>query len=139
MRQRCFQQLSRKWFGRPERPPGRFRPGLERLENRLAPAVNILNNYTGLVGESAPDTCGAAGPDTYIETVNHAVAIKDKGTGADIFNLSMSSFFFDVGGLVNIGLADATSCYDEPIGRFIVADLDIPSGGAPSYLDLCVS
>ena len=23
MRQRWFQQFSRKWFGRPERPPGR--------------------------------------------------------------------------------------------------------------------
>src|SRR5262249_46318141 len=121
----------RKRFARTPRSvrnhlPG-YRPRLEALEQRLAPTVNILNNFTGLIGASAPDTCGAAGPDTYIETVNHAVAIRDKGSGNTIAVLSMSTFLFDVGGLSiqTIGLADATSCYDEPIGRFIVADLEI--------------
>jgi Ca2+-binding RTX toxin-like protein len=125
---------------RPAHRPHPARPLLERLEDRLAPTVNVYNNYGGLVGAAAPDTCGAAGPDTYIETVNHSVSVYDKGTGNALLSTDMFSFFFNVGGIAFETLADATSCYDEPIGRFIVADLQVSgSGAAPSYLDLCVS
>jgi hypothetical protein len=145
---------TRNWIGsliaRKSRPASRVRrprqarqrvgPRLEHLEDRLAPTVQILNNHGGLVGQAAPDTCGAAGPNTYLETVNHAVAIYDKGSGNTVVSTDMLTFFFNIGGMVGETLADATSCYDEAIGRFIVADLQVSSsGGAPSYLDLCVS
>jgi hypothetical protein len=127
--------------------PSRARPRLEQLESRLVPTVQLLKNFGGLVGQAAPNACGAAGPDSYIETVNHAVSIYDKGTGNTIAYANMPTFFFNVGTyLVPIGqgLADATSCYDEAIGRFVIADLQVTKGGvtgaqAPSYLDLCVS
>ncbi len=56
---------------------------LELLETRLAPAVSVINNFDGLVqgGSVPPDTCGAAGPFSYVETVNSAVSIFNKNTG----------------------------------------------------------
>src|SRR5262245_36867921 len=62
--------------------PGRLQ--LERLEDRTVPSVSVLNNsgngYTGLNfnqsgGFVPPDTCGAAGPSAYVETVNQTVAL----------------------------------------------------------------
>jgi hypothetical protein len=105
--------------------------------------VNVLNNFGGLVGDAAPDTCGAVGHNSYVESVNHSVSIYDK-SGNTIASTDMFTFFFNIGGIIlssNQALADATSCYDEPIGRFIVADLEVTGSpaGTPSYLDLCVS
>src|SRR5262249_54855023 len=73
---------------------------LERLEDRTVPTVSVLNNggggYAGLgFGQSGgyvpPDTCGAAGPSVYIETVNQTLAIfnpKDTGAGSTTDSLS---------------------------------------------------
>jgi hypothetical protein len=121
-----------------------FRPHLERLEDRLAPTVNILNNFSGLQTTSAPDTCGAAGPDTYVETVNHSVAIYDKGTGNNIVSASMITFFQNLGFSGTLIFSDSLSSYDQPIGRFTVADVAVSqdSSGqntAPSSIYLAVS
>jgi hypothetical protein len=125
------------------------RPRLEQLESRLVPAVNLLNNFDGLVSGAPPDTCGAAGPNTYIETVNSSVAIYNKFTNASIASDTLTDFLWTVGGITpadgNAQLSDATICYDEPIGRFVVGDLDVdrsgPSGAAqaPSQFDFAVS
>ena len=70
------------------------RPLLEQLEDRALPSVTIAptNNsgqgYVGLDfnhsgGFVPPDTCGAAGPTNYVETVNQTLAIySPKATGA---------------------------------------------------------
>src|SRR5262249_11245284 len=58
----------------------RFRPHLEALEHRTLLAVQLLSHYNGLNFYSngfwvPPDTCGAAGPTSYLETANANVAI----------------------------------------------------------------
>src|SRR5437763_8706677 len=81
---------------------GTFRPRLEPFEDRVVPAVSILNNggngYSALSfntsgGYVPPDTCGAAGPSAYVETVNQEVAIYGpKATGASAALDSLSHF-----------------------------------------------
>src|SRR5438552_9949124 len=70
---------------------GWYRLTVERLDERVLPSVSILNNggngYSGLSFNSSggyvpPDTCGAAGPSVYVETVNQTLAVySPKGTG----------------------------------------------------------
>src|SRR5438105_14565853 len=80
---------------------------LERLEDRTVPSVTIVNNgaqgYAGLDfnqsgGYVPPDTCGAAGPSSYVETVNQELAIySPKATGASKVADSLSHFLFTTG------------------------------------------
>src|SRR4051812_35878301 len=106
--------------------PGRFRPVVERFEDRTVPAVSILNNngngYAALSfnqsgGYVPPDTCGAAGPSAYVETVNQTVALyPNKATGAGALTDSLSHFLFTTGGLARAdsgsGLSDPITAYD---------------------------
>ncbi len=112
---------------------------LELLESRLAPTVSVINNFDGLVSGGPPDTTGAVGPNSYIETVNSSVAIYNKATGATIIQDGLDHFLFTVGGIIpRGGLADATMAYDEVTGQFIVGDLDVGAASA-SALDIAVS
>ncbi len=129
------------------------RPVLEILEDRTVPAISILNNggngYAGLsFGQSGgyvpPDTCGAAGPSVYVETVNQALAIYNpKGTGASALRDTLAHFFFTTGGLARAdsssGLSDPIVAYDEQIGRFIVGDQDVNFNTHVSAFDIAVS
>jgi hypothetical protein len=119
-----------------------FRPSLERLERRLAPTVSVLNNFDGLVGATPPDTCGAAGPSSYIEQINFSVAIYDKTTGKTIVPPDdLHHFLYTTGGLTAVvggNLDDATMVYDEPIGRFIVGSMDSNNTDG-SAMDIAVS
>jgi hypothetical protein len=64
---------------------GSRRLQLERLETRLAPTVSVLNNFDSIwSGAVPPDTCGAAGPNSYIESGNSYINIYNKSTGASI-------------------------------------------------------
>lgn len=115
--------------------------------------LDILNNnaqgYTGLSfnnsgGYVPPDTCGAAGPFGYVETVNQAVALfPDKNTGASAITDTLSHFFFTTGGLSRAdsssGLSDPIVCYDEKINRFIIGDQDVNFSSHVSAFDLAVS
>src|SRR5260370_31632830 len=114
---------------------------LELLETRLAPAVSVINNFDGLVqgGSVPPDTCGAAGPFSYVETVNSAVSIFNKNTGGTIASDGLGHFLFTTGGITPVGgLRDATMSFDEITGQFIVADMDINATDG-SALDIAVS
>ena len=121
------------------------RPQLEQLESRLAPTVSIVSNFAGLAGGEPPDTCGAAGPSSYIETINSSVRIFNKSTGAAIASDTLSHFLFTTGGITPFpdSLADATMAYDEVTGQFIVGDMDIAWESNPndsrSALDIAVS
>ena len=85
--------------------------------------VTIPNNYTGLdfnhsQGYIPPDSCGAAGPSNYVETVNQEIAIySPKATGANKITDSLSHFLFTVGHLTRAdsssGLSDPIVTYDE--------------------------
>src|SRR5205807_4960947 len=112
---------------------------LELLEDRTVPSVTILNNggsgYAGLDfnhsgGYIPPDTCGAAGPSNYVETVNQEIAIySPKTTGATQVLDSLGDFWFTVGALAHAssgsGLSDPIVVYDDQAGRFIVGDQDV--------------
>jgi hypothetical protein len=119
-----------------------FRPGLECLEDRLAPTVSVINNFAGLVGGPPPDTCGAAGPNSYVETINSSVAIYGKN-GTLTAQDGLGHFLYTVGGIrptdIKSGLSDATMCYDEVTGQFIVGDLDLDATAPRSSFDFAVS
>src|SRR5947209_1727284 len=131
--------------------PGRL--CVERLEDRTLLSVSIANNggqgYLGLDfnqsgGYVPPDTCGAAGPSSYVETVNQTLAIYgSKATGAAKVSDSLSHFLFTVGGLTRAdggsGLSDPIVTYDELAGRFIVGDQDVNFSTHVSAFDLAVS
>src|SRR5438309_1676508 len=82
------------------RKSARRRPGIEALEDRTVLSVSVLNNsgagYAALSfnqsgGYVPPDTCGAAGPSAYVETVNQEVALyASKATGAGAVTASLS-------------------------------------------------
>ena len=86
-----------------------WRGEFERLEDRTLLTVTLTSSYTGLDVISAasggfiftpPDTCGAAGPTSYVETSNQAVRIyTPKATGASSVTRSMDDFLFTQGGL----------------------------------------
>src|SRR6476661_7591758 len=69
---------------------------------------SILANYSGLSfsqsgGFVPPDTCGAAGPSNYVETVNQTIAIySPKATGASAATSSFSTFWFTTGKLPHV-------------------------------------
>jgi hypothetical protein len=116
---------------------------LEQLEGRLVPTVSLLNHFDGMNvstgGGVPPDTCGAAGPNSYIETVNSAVTITNKSTNAQIASDGLRDFLFTKGGLSSSwGLNDATMAYDEVTGQFVVGDLGLTSDNA-SALNIAVS
>jgi uncharacterized repeat protein (TIGR01451 family) len=124
---------------------------LEILEDRTVPAVSILNNggyaamsFNDSGGYVPPDTCGAAGPSVYVETVNQALAIYNpKSTGASPVTDSLSHFFFTTGKLTRAdsgsGQSDPIVAYDELIGRFVVGDQDVNFTTHVSAFDLAVS
>src|SRR5579884_1022503 len=139
---RSARTLLRRFSASPRRRPVRLR--LVQLESRVAPAVSLLNHLDGIGfnGSAPPDTCGAAGPNSYIETANSTVTIYNKTTNAVIASDGLYDFLYTKGGITPVGggTDDATMIYDEPIGRFIVADLDtnLPNSG-PSALSIAVS
>jgi len=145
--------------GRPPRAASRAlrsrRPELERLEGRallsvtIAPTNNNGQGYTGLDfnhsgGYVPPDTCGAAGPSSYVETVNQTLAIySPKSTGATAVTNSFSNFWYTQGGLAKTDsgsfLSDPIVTYDNLIGKFIVGDQDVDSTTLVSNFDFAVS
>ena len=115
--------------------------------------LELLNNngngYTGLSFNSSggyvpPDTCGAAGPFGYVETVNQAIGLYlPKDTGATALTDNLSHFFFSTGGLSRTdsgsGLSDPIVCYDELNSRYIIGDQDVNFSTHLSSFDLAVS
>jgi hypothetical protein len=128
---------------------GRFRPRLEALEDRTLLAVQMLGHYNGLDfassgGWSPPDTVGAAGPTSYIETVNMTVAIfTPKDTGAVSVRDSVYHFFFVTGGLPsaspNSDFSDTSMLWDDQVQRFIVVNHDVDHNNGASHFDVAVS
>jgi uncharacterized repeat protein (TIGR01451 family) len=130
-------------------------PSLEPLEDRTLPSVSIAstnNNSNGYAaldfnhsgGFVPPDTCGAAGPSSYVETVNQELAIySPKGTGASSVLSSLSNFWFTTGGLPHAdggsGLSDPIVTYNDQIGLFIVGDQDVNFNTHVSTFDIAVS
>ncbi len=127
----------------------RSRYEIEPLEGRWLLSVSIANDYTGIDfngsgGYVPPDTCGAVGPTSYVETVNQAVRLfTAKTSSAGALSSSLSNFYFTTGGLTRAdsgsGLSDPIVTYDEHIGRFIVGDQDVNFSTHVSKFDIAVS
>jgi hypothetical protein len=84
-----------------------------------------------------PDTIGAAGPGRYIETVNTALAMYDKTSGATLVGpTSFASFFAPLGG--ELSFSDPTVTYDEIHQRFVIAALDFDTN-SQCRLDVAIS
>src|SRR5262249_6925583 len=117
------------------------KPLLERLEERTMPAVTIANGaglgYAGIAdGSDPPDTCGAAGPNSYIEATNGTIRIfAPKATGTTLATPRISDVFYNpaIGNETKItpncfGVADSTILFDNLMGgdgRFIIGEIDV--------------
>ncbi len=83
-------------------------------------------DYQGVIRGDAgswsapPDTCGAVGPNHFVETVNRMFAVYDKFSGA---NLIMTG----LGTLLPGGSGDPRVLYDQHSGRWIAMDTDFSS------------
>jgi uncharacterized repeat protein (TIGR01451 family) len=147
--------LSRRWLApvssssaRTRRAARSSRPRLEGLEHRTVLSVSVGSSFAGLDfnhsgGYVPPDTNAAAGPSSYVETVNQTVALYAKSNGSQTASASLSTFWFTTGGLPHAdsgsGLSDPVVTYDDQIGRFIVGDQDVDFNTHVSRFDLAVS
>lgn len=100
--------------------------------------------YADSGGFVPPDSSGAAGPSSYINTVNQAIGIfSPKATGASSVKDGLDHFFWVTGGLTKTDTgsfhSDPIVAYDEHIGRFIVGDQDVDFDTHLSYFDIAVS
>ncbi len=111
------------------------------------PPVNLVNHFQGIsntsnqtlngYGIEPPDTQGAVGPSSYVETVNTAVSLFSKTTGATIATDSLNTLFFTTGGLTtNPGsfLGDAFSTFVPSVQRFVVADIYTNEAGSDAIV-----
>ena len=118
-----------------------WRPCLETLESRETPSANALVSFPGLSysqsGTFPPDTDVAAGPTYVVETVNSAIRISNKFTGAAVSIQQESSFFSPLGNVLN--LSDSVVIYDELLGRFAIGVLDFSDAATVSRFDFAVS
>jgi hypothetical protein len=123
---------------------------LMRLEDRTVPTVYLGSHYTGMGfldsgGFVPPDSMGAAGTNSYVQTINQTIRIyTPKATGASSVTDSFSDFWFTRGGLTqesaNSELSDPIVVWDDQIQRFIVGDQDVDfSGTTLSAFDIAVS
>jgi hypothetical protein len=110
----------------------------ERLEDRTLFTVSHILGFDGLgfTGFRPPDTNGAAGPSSYIESVNTTLAMYNKTTGIRIAGpTSFGSFFAPLGG--ELSFSDPIVIYNEVTQRYGVGILDY--GGSASRLDFAIS
>jgi uncharacterized repeat protein (TIGR01451 family) len=135
---------------------------LELLEDRTVPAgtTSVVSNYAALSIDQAPDangqfwvppdTNGAAGPTSYVETVNSSVAIyTSKTSNSPKVEDNFIHFFGTVGGLSTVSGGTYSDCavvYDDNIpggtpttGRFIVTDMNVNSSAGTSVFDIAIS
>ncbi|MFQ5461117.1 MAG: hypothetical protein ACE5E5_00655 [Phycisphaerae bacterium] len=73
-----------------------------------------------------PDTCGAVGPNHFVEVINRVFAIFDKATGGQLLSINLGTFLPGSNG-------DPRVLYDQHSGRWIVLVTDF-SSGAHIYL-----
>ena len=98
--------------------------------------IGLAQNYAGLnEGQSGgfvpPDSQGAAGTVSFVETANQELALfPDKTTSVGEITDSFSDFWLTQGGLIEPtggvrGFSDPIVVWDDQIDRFIVGDQDI--------------
>ena len=124
-----------------------YKPFAERLEDRCSPAVNVLGSFAGLAevdtqGYTPPDTCGAAGPVKYVETVNQTIRITNRDGSSPVSD-AFDHLWYTTGGLPAASpgsfLSDPIVMWDDQVQRFIVGDQDVDFGTHVSTFDLAIS
>ncbi|KYK29798.1 hypothetical protein AYK20_00245 [Thermoplasmatales archaeon SG8-52-1] len=82
-----------------------------------------INSFQGVIRGDAeswsypPDSCGAVGPNHFVETVNRNFAVYDKSTGEELINILLGSFLPGSNG-------DPRVLYDQYSNRWIVIVCD---------------
>src|SRR5207237_3931971 len=126
---------------------------IESLENRTLLTVNLIGTpYNGLNvdnggGFAPPDTCGAAGPTSYIQTVNQSIGIyTGKTTATPLVARTFTDFWFTQGNLqranvdamgnVLSSLSDPIVVWDDQVNRFIVGDQDVDNTNHVDTFDI---
>jgi hypothetical protein len=121
----------------------RFRPRLEGLESRLAPALGVTASFNGLgnTGWTPPDPSLAAGPNYVVETVNESMAIFNKATGALVSQETLQNLFsgFATGTVNDAGMFDSSVLFDDQAGRFVIEAQVRDSTNQKAYVDIAVS
>jgi len=92
-------------------------------ESAVAPT--LINDYQGVIRGDAtswsypPDSCGAAGPNHFVEVVNRNFAVYNKSTGEELINILLGAFLPGSNG-------DPRVLYDQFSDRWfiIVCDFD---------------
>jgi len=92
-------------------------------DNGRAITPALISNFQGVIRGDAgswsypPDTCGAAGPNHFVEVVNRNFAVYNKSTGDELINILLGSFLPGSNG-------DPRVLYDQYSDRWfiIVAD-----------------
>ncbi|HWY86649.1 MAG TPA: DUF4347 domain-containing protein, partial [Gemmataceae bacterium] len=120
----------------------------------IALSNNTAKGYVGLDFNQSndgipPDSNGAAGPSSYVETVNQTIAIyTPKATASTKITLGLDSFF------ASLPPVDSTAFFSDPVvvyddnmpgltpttGRFIVGDVNVSSlASGATVFDIAVS
>ena len=85
-----------------------------------------------------PDTNGEVGPNHYIQTVNVAIGIFDKTTGAALLKISFNSFFASAPSPCNVDHnGDVIVLYDHLADRWLISDFQLSV--TPTYQCIAVS
>jgi hypothetical protein len=101
----------------------------------LGITVDGTNFNNSSCGCTPPDPAATNGPNQVIESVNSALMIYDKNTGA-VSRTALRTFFAPLGGVLS--LSDPVVMYDDINGQFVIGVLDF-SGQTVSRFDLAVS
>ncbi|MBS0260946.1 MAG: hypothetical protein JSS02_03235, partial [Planctomycetes bacterium] len=144
VRRRAKNRLTR------DRQPGSRSPGeIQILESRQLLVANVIANYAAMSfndtqGYVPPDTSGAVGPDSFVETVNQTVTIYRSKTSTNLkVSANLDTFFGVTGGLPHPSggsfYSDPIVTFDEHINRFIIGDQDVDFSAHVSYFDIAVS
>src|SRR5580765_1253599 len=129
------QSLTR-WFRRPQKSIRRhatplgdwLRPNLERLEDRLAPAVGASWQATNFA-ESLfwpPDNNGAVSETQVVAAANGRIKVFDKTGNVGGLNESLNTFFASVR-TSGQNVSDPHVRYDRLSGRWFVTAIDVAS------------
>ena len=95
-------------------------------QQTLLGAPTLLNDFQGVIRGDAtswsypPDSCGAAGPNHFVEVVNRNFAVYDKTTGEELINILLGAFLPGSNG-------DPRVLYDQYSDRWFVIVCDFTS------------
>jgi hypothetical protein len=95
-------------------------------DNNLVSIPNLISDYQGVIRGDAtswsypPDSCGAAGPNHFVEVVNRNFAVYNKSTGEELINILLGAFLPGCNG-------DPRVLYDQYSNRWFIIVCDFSS------------